>query len=189
LMAIFRSQLQGELLAGVLLAPGSPTISGLARDLRAPIPTVQREVSRLEAAGVLSSRRIGRARLVEADESNPALEPLRQLVLVAFGSRFVVAEELRAVAGVEEAYLFGSWAARYEGEHGRPPGDVDVLIVGTSDRDQLFDACQRAELRLRREVNATVVAPARWAAADEPFLQEVRQRPLVSLRVEGRDVA
>lgn len=188
-MAIFRSRLQGELLARVLLAPGSPTISDLARVLGAPIPTVQREVSRLEAAGVLSSTRVGRARLVEADESNPALEPLRQLVLVAFGPRFVVTEELRAVAGVEEAYLFGSWAARHEGEQGRPPGDVDVLVVGSPDRDTLFDACQRAGTRLRREVNATVVAPERWATAAEPFLQEIQRRPLVQLSVEGRDVA
>jgi len=188
-MAIFRSRLQGELLAQVLLTTGSPTISDLARALGAPIPTVQREVSRLEAAGVLSSRRVGRARLVEADESNPALDPLRQLVLVAFGPRFVVAEELGAVAGVDAAYLFGSWAARYEGEEGRPPGDVDVLVVGSPDRDALFDACQRAGMRLRREVNAAVVSPERWAMASEPFLQEIQRRPLVQLSVEGRDVA
>lgn len=188
-MAIFRSQLQGELLARVLLAPGSPTISDLARDLGAPVPTVQREVSRLEAAGVLSSSRVGRARLVAADESNPVLDPLRQLVLVAFGPRYVLAEELRAVDGVEDAYLFGSWAARYEGEEGRPPGDVDALIVGSPDRDALFEACQRAGVRLRREVDATVVSTERWAAATEPFLQEIRRRPLVQLQIEGRNVA
>ena len=186
-MAIFRSQLQGDLLARVLLTPGRFTISALARDLGAPIPTVQREVSRLENAGVLASSRVGRARLIEADESNPALEPLRQLVVVAFGPPCVVAEELGHVDGIREAFLFGSWAARYGGEEGRPPGDVDVLVVGAPNRDELFEACQRAGARLSREVNATVVSPERWAAAAEPFVQEIQRRSLVKVAGQRRD--
>lgn len=188
-MAIFRSQLQGELLARVLLAPGRFTISALARDLDAPNPTVQREVSRLEDAGVLTSNRVGRARLVAPDESNPALEPLRQLVLVAFGPRYVVATELDGINGIDQAFLFGSWAARYSGQDGKAPGDVDVLVVGAPNRDELFEACQRAGERLSREVNGTAVSPERWAAAEEPFLQEIQRRPLVRLAGHSQDVA
>jgi hypothetical protein len=62
---------------------------------------------------------------------------------------------------------------------GPPPGDIDVLVVGRVDRDEAFDAAQRAEARLGREVNATIVSEDRWAAAAEPFLREIKHRPLV----------
>lgn len=178
LLAVFRSQLQGDLLARVLLTPGELSVSDLARELSAPVATVQREVARLERAGLLVSRRVGRTRLVVGDETNPALPPLRELVMIAFGPRQVVAEEFRAVEGVEQVVIFGSWAARHAGESGPPPGDIDVLVIGHPNRDEVFDAAERAQGRLHRPVNTTVVSPERWAAASEPFLQEVQRRPV-----------
>jgi DNA-binding Lrp family transcriptional regulator len=178
LLPIFRSRLQGDLLARVLLDPNRLTVSELARELAAPVPTVQREVSRLEEAGVLVTTRLGRARLVAPNNANPALGPLRDLVMIAFGPRQVVGEEF-ADLGATAVLIFGSWAARYADEPGPPSGDVDVLVVGRLDRDEVFDAAQRAETRLGREVNTTIVSDDRWAAAAEPFLREIKHRPLV----------
>lgn len=182
LLAIFRSQLQGELLLQVFLRPpDTATVSDLARALDAPVATVHREVSRLANAGVLSTSRLGRALLISANDANPALRPLRDLVLIAFGPRRVVADEFAVVPGIEELYIFGSWAARYRGEVGPVPGDVDVLVVGEVDRDAVYDAAERAGKRLRRDVNPTIVSAARWATREEPFLRHVHSRPLIRL--------
>lgn len=172
LLPLFRSRLQGDLLARVLLIPDGLTVSGLARELRAPVATVHREVHRLEEAGVLATRRVGRARVVAPAKTNPALLPLRQLVMIALGPRQVIAEEF-ATLDARAVSIFGSWAARYSGEQGPPPGDVDVLIVGSPDRDEAYDAAERAQARLGRPVNTTVVSEERWAAGDEP----IRARP------------
>src|SRR5436309_7620025 len=115
LLAVFRSQLQGELLARVMLGPDGATITDLATDLGAPVSTVQREVDRLERAGILRTHRHGRGRLVAVDETNPAARPLLELVTITFGPRQVIEEEFAGLPGVEELYLFGSWAARYRG--------------------------------------------------------------------------
>jgi len=185
LLAVFRSQLQGELLARVLLSPGHLSVSDLARVLGAPIPTVAREVTRLEGAGLLTTSRVGRARLVSGNDVNPALGPLRELVMIAFGPRQVITDEFGELDGVEELLIFGSWAARYQGEAGPPPGDVDVLVVGRPDRDDVYDAANRAQGRLGREVNPVLVSAQRWQEAAEPFLQEVQRRPkLVMTRRE-----
>lgn len=185
LLAVFRSQLQGELLAQVMLASEEPTISDLASALAAPVSTVQREVDRLERAGILRTRKLGRGRLVSFDASNPAVSPLLELVAITFGPRRVVEEEFAGVAGIDELYLFGSWAARYRGVEGKAPGDVDVLVVGHPDRDAVYDAADAAQRRLHREVNTTIVSVERWASADEPFLTEVRSRPLVPVAVNA----
>lgn len=181
LLAVFRSQLQGDLLAQVFLGAAALSISDLARALEAPVATVAREVTRLVQAGLLSTTPQGRSLLVSANDQNPAVHPLRELVLIAFGPRQVVAEEFRPIAGIKELHIFGSWAARYLGEAGPVPGDVDVLVIGTVDRDAVYDAADRAAKRLRREVNPTVVSAQRWQTGEEPFLRQVRARPLVPL--------
>jgi predicted nucleotidyltransferase len=184
LLPIFRSQLQGELLAAVLLADTESSISGLAVQLGAPVATVQREVTRLERAGILTSRRIGHTRLVKPDRSSPVHEPLTELVLRSFGPAAVLARELGAVDGIQRAEVFGSWAARYRGQPGPPPGDIDVLVVGDPDRDDVYDAARRAEQRLGREVNPVVVSPLRWENTDEPFLRGLQERPRVAILEE-----
>jgi predicted nucleotidyltransferase len=183
-MAIFRSQLQGELLARILLSDEESTIADLARDLAAPLPTVAREVNRLHTAGILALKRKGRGQLVSADDANPAVSPLRELVAITFGPRRIVLEEFAAVSGLDELYLFGSWAARFLGEPGRTPADVDVLIVGPADRNDAYDAADRAARRLHREVNPTIVSHHRWCSTDDPFITELRQRPLLRLLPE-----
>ena len=182
LLAVFRSQLQGELLARVLLSPGQLSMSDLARVLGAPVSTVAREVVRLEDAGLLVTRRIGRARLVACNDGNPATGPLRDLVMIAFGPQPVITEEFSDLDGVEELLIFGSWAARYAGEAGPPPGDVAVLVVGHPDRDAVYDAAERSRGRLGREVNPVVVKPEQWQDAVEPFLKEVKRRPTLVLK-------
>jgi DNA-binding transcriptional ArsR family regulator len=183
-MAIFRTQVQGDILARVLLADEPMTIADLARELEAPLSTVAREVNRLGGAGILRVVRQGRGSLVSGNEANPAVVPLRDLVAVAFGPRFVVAEEFAGLDGLAELAVFGSWAARYRGEQGPIPRDVDVLVVGKVDRTAVYDAADRAARRLHREVNPTVMSVQRWTMPEEtadPFVRGLRSRPLVRL--------
>lgn len=184
LLAIFRSRVQGDILARVLLSSEPVTIADLARELSSPLPTVAREVNRLGEAGILTIVRQGRGSLVSGNATNPAVGPLRDLVAVAFGPRFVVAEEFADLEGLVELAVFGSWAARYSGERGPVPGDVDVLVVGPVDRTTVYDAADRAARRLHREVNPTVMSVQRWTMPQDtadPFVRDLRARPLVRL--------
>jgi predicted nucleotidyltransferase len=89
------------------------------------------------------------------------------------------------VPGVVEAYIYGSWAARYTGEPGPVPNDVDVLVLGTAKEDDLYDIAREAESRLRREVNISAVTPRYWEAPDpaDSFLRHLKERPLVRLEL------
>jgi predicted nucleotidyltransferase len=179
LLPLLRSRLQAEVLTLVLLNPQEEwSLTGLASRTGASVSSVQREITRAEQAGVVSSRRLGNVRLVKAADS-PLTVPLTELLLRSFGPRQVVAEEFDGVEGIEEAYLFGSWAARYAGEAGRAPADLDVLVIGAPDRDELDDAAQRAGGRLAREVNVTIRSPAWWREGTDGFHADVTRRPLV----------
>ena len=182
LLPLLRSAHQAEILVRVLLGPQeSISLTDLARSTGASVATVQREIERAEAAGVVRSERIGPTRLVRPDRSSPLYRPLADLLLVAFGPAAVVASELDGITGVEEAHIFGSWAARYSGEVGSAPNDVDVLVIGDPDRAEVYDAAERAERRLHRPVQVTFRSAEEWANRDDPFIATVRSRPLVSL--------
>jgi hypothetical protein len=182
LLPVFRSRLVGDLLALVLgNAERSWTLDELADRLRAPYQTVTAEVRRLEEAELITTRTVGRSKLIAANVDHPYMGPLTELILMSFGPPLVIAEEFAEIAGIEGLWLFGSWAARHAGAPGRPPADVDVLIVGTVDRDEIYDAAQRAEHRLGRPVNTTIRTSRSWNRADDAFAATVKERPMLAL--------
>lgn len=190
LLPVFRSLLQGELLALVLGDPQRQwTIDELAARTGQPYQTVATEVRRLLDAGLFVATTIGRTKLVTAHGSNPYIPPLRQLVTMAFGPPSVIAEEFATVAGIEAVHIYGSWAARYHGEPGPPPNDIDVLVIGRPDRDDVHEAARRAEHRLGREVTVTHRTHAQWRAAADGFTQSVRSGPLVEVPYRPLDAA
>lgn len=68
----------------------------------------------------------------------------------------MVADEFTPLEGMKQVVLYGSWAARYEGAAGPPPGDVDVMVVG------------------RRSETA-------WASASDALVAAVQAAPMVTL--------
>ncbi|MGH3299747.1 MAG: hypothetical protein ACRDP7_48985 [Trebonia sp.] len=154
------------------------TLSELAAMVGLPLTTVQREVNRLSGVQLIRDRRVGRSRLVSADLSSRYARPLTELVTLAFGPHFVVGEEFGALDAIAVA-IYGSWAARYEGVEGHPPHDVDVLVIGEVPRRDVYEAAERAEQRLGLPVNPVLSSVARWFAAADPLIQQIRTTPVV----------
>ncbi len=176
---VFRSRLTAAVLALTYLGAEEYSVAELARAADTDSGNMGREVSRLEAAAVVRSRRIGRARLVRANQEAPFYQPLRDLVTITLGPAQVLGEELSGLGDISRAEVFGSWAARAMGEEGPAPADIDLLVIGRPDRDDLHDAVRRATARLGRDVNAVVVSPQRWESRDDGFLAQVRARPRI----------
>jgi DNA-binding transcriptional ArsR family regulator len=185
LLPILRSRALARLLQHLLLSDSPEvTISELAQAIEAAPSTVKREVDLLERAGLVITMRVGRNRLVTIDRSSPLYPELRALFLKAFGPAAVVREAFAGVKGVDELYLFGSWARRQQGEPGPAARDVDVLVVGDVDPDEVYSACAEAERALGLDVNPTIVEPEEWQDDGSPFLASVRSGPLVGLHDE-----
>lgn len=183
LLPILRSQQQGEILAAVLGSPDDEfSVADLGRLTGAAYPSVHREVERAERAGILQSRRVGNVRLVRANRSSPYFEGLAAILVRAFGPPAVLGQALAGIDGVESAYLFGSWAARFTGQHGeRAVNDLDLLVLGDPERNALFEVTSQASRKLGREVQVTIRDPGWLTEGEGPFHRTVASRPLVSI--------
>lgn len=161
------------------------SLSDLAERVGTPYPSVHREIDRAEAAGLVTSRKVGNTRLVRANTASPYFEGLSQVLTRAFGIPAVLASALRPLEGISEAFIYGSWAARYLGAEGqRAVEDIDVLVLGEPDRDQLYAAIESVGPRLGRPVQVTV-RDADWLASGEgTFHDTVLSRPMVAIPIK-----
>jgi len=178
-----RSDAVGAILAEVFLHPGDEfTLADLARRTGAAGGVVHKEVSRLVEAGVLADRREGRNRLVRVNEAHLLYGPMSEIIAAAYGPVPVLRDLFGHVTGVQEAFIYGSWAARRAGQAGGFPRDVDVLAIGDLALDDLIAIQAEARERLGLDVNIHRTTPNAWAdRAANPFLAEVASRPLVAL--------
>ena len=180
LAPILRSDTQGRLLARLLTDPGRAyNLSELVEWAGSSMPTVQREVRRAEEAGIVTTEKVGPTRLVRSNPEHPLFDALRQVVLATYGPPAIVAREFEAIDGASAVLLFGSWASRYLGQPGRAPNDVDVLVIGSPDRDAVDDAAERVERTIGMPVQATVRSALQWTGERDSFVREVKSRPLV----------
>jgi DNA-binding Lrp family transcriptional regulator len=179
-LPIFRSSRQFKILSHLLIRAGrSFTIPELVAATGASQPTVWREVEKLRQAGILTSIRMGRTDLVRADESSRFFPELQSLALKLMGPAVLLEESLGELQGVQKAYIVGSWAARYRGEAGPTPRDLDLVVIGDIDPDEIDATTEELGGTFGLPVNSVVVSPDEWDSARSGFLREVKSRPMV----------
>ncbi|MFC3688569.1 helix-turn-helix domain-containing protein [Aquipuribacter hungaricus] len=187
LLPALRSVAQARVLTRLLLAPEVTwTVPALAEAADVSQPTASREVRRLKQTGVVTVDGDRNLRSVAVDTNALLYPELAGLVLKAFGPAAVLGPELAAVDGVEAAWVFGSWVRRYLGDPGSSPSDIDLLVVGRPDMDELADAVTRAGSRLGRPVGLSFLAPGEWEDPRDGFVRDVRDDARVPVaRVSG----
>lgn len=185
-LPIFRSPRQFKVLGHLLINAGrSFTIPQLVEATDVSQPTVWREVERLRRAGILTSVRMGRTEVVRADESSRFFPELQSLALKLMGPAVLLREQIGEIAGIEEAWIFGSWAARHLGQPGPAPADVDLLVVGNVEPDVIDDAVEPLQRSFGMPVNPVVVSHSEWADASSGFLRQLKSEPLVPVLDRG----
>ena len=181
-LPIFRTEIQARLLALLLLQPERRFKGVELAGLTNRIPqTVSKELRRLERAGVVEVEEMGTAKLYRAAADSPFYEHLRGLVELALGPEIELRRQLEQISGVEVAVIFGSWAS---GTRLRPTSDVDLLVVGTPNFDELVAAAAEVERLAAREIH---IIPYTWQelddriARDSGFVKNMLAGPLTPL--------
>ena len=187
LAPLLRSDSQGLLLAALYLDPDREfTLSELAGFSKISVASVMREVDRLVEAEFLLERRVGRSRLVRVNKDHKLTKSVQELVLYSHGPQVVIHRLLEDVAGISEAYIFGSWASRLNGEIGADPQDVDVVLVGEMSMRNQSEMELRGAFLCGRDVNIKTVSSKEWSSPSNSFWRTVKEGALVSIGLQTR---
>jgi predicted nucleotidyltransferase len=150
-IALFgESAVRREILRIFFARPGIVRhVRELARELGWSATIVGQELDRLERTGILTSERIGRARRYRVDDQSPIASEIRSLVQKTIGVEARIRDAIADLPGIEEAFLYGSYARGDE----RATSDLDLFVIGPVDQELLTERLADVERDLGRDVS------------------------------------
>jgi len=160
----------------------------LAVALAADSTNVSRELARLAREGLLRAETEGRQLYYSINRDYPYLNPVFSLLQGSIGIEPELRHALQAVPGIQQAWLFGSFAKN----QADASSDIDLLLIGEPDQAQLAVQLRRAEKTLRREINSTVFTPQelkRRLRKADPFVTDIWNGNRVELIAHGDEAA
>jgi uncharacterized protein len=187
LLTLLFPQVRAEVLR-LLFADGSRELHlrELVRQSGLTLGTVQTEVEKLLAAGLLQDSRDGNRRYVRANPAHPLFPDLRNLVLKTAGLRDVLTEALDGLRGVRIALVFGSVAAGAA----KPDSDVDLLVIGDIGLRALSPRLRLASERLGREINPVTMGVAEFVRErhTKPLLVDLLAKEMIFIQGDAREL-
>jgi predicted nucleotidyltransferase len=153
-MLDMRSKARQKLLAYYFTNPTARHhLRDLAQRLSVDPSNLSKELSRLEREGLFKSEMSGRQKYFQLNREYPLFNEVRSIIAKTIGAVPLLAESLKKIEGIEEAYLYGSFARNQQDA----ASDVDVLVIGKPKSDTLAETVQKLERQLGREINYTVL--------------------------------
>ena len=151
---------------------------------------VQRELGRLEAAGLVILTRIGNQKHYQANASAPVFVELRGLVLKTCGLADILRAALAPLAGqIITAFVYGSVA---KGED-TAKSDIDLMVLShTLSYADLYAVLEGATNQLGRTANPTLYKPQeleKRVKEGNAFIQRVLAQPKLWLMGDEHELA
>ena len=144
--------------------------------------SLQRELGKLAAAGLVRSEKVGNLRRFQANTESPVYEELAALTRKTLGAQPLLQEALEPIKEkLDLAFIYGSIAKGTD----TAKSDVDVMVVGN---DLLLSEVLKlllpVESQLGRKINPTLFTPAEYKrrrAQKNSFLNRVLAQPVIPL--------
>jgi predicted nucleotidyltransferase len=152
----------------------------LARRLEEHYNAVWRELSNLEAIGLLASEEHAGVKYYWLNPRFPIYEELKRIILKTTGLGQTLREDLKQLGVVDWAFIYGSVAAGDEDLL----SDIDLMLVGEVDLTALSEVIAGLEDQLGRAINYLVLSQAELvqrSAEGEPFITNVLAGPKILL--------
>lgn len=154
------------------------TVTELLAEAKGGAGAVQREIDRLEQAGLVVSERDGRQRWIQANRAAPIYPELAKIVRKILLHGPMLAEALKPLADrIDYAFIYGSVARRSD----HVASDIDLMVVSDHvGQGDIYLAVAPVETYLGRPVKPTIYTLAELRerfAAGQSFIRRVAEQP------------
>jgi predicted nucleotidyltransferase len=152
----------------------------LAQRLDIDASNLSKELVRLENEGLFRSEVSGHQKYFQLNRKHALFAEVRGIVTKTIGAVPRIAQSLRKIEGIREAYLYGSFARNEQDAS----SDIDLLLIGAPREEIMAEATRKLERQLGREIHYTILTPKEFEfrrARKDPFLEDVWRNQRVTL--------
>jgi len=128
-------------------------LSEIAKRVKTSAGTAQRELNRLLRNDLIIFKKKANLNLYALNKSYSLLKEIESIVKKTFGIEIELKKGLSGVKNISFAFLFGS----YVKDGFKSDSDIDLFIIGEVDEEQAFDAVQKVEENIGREINYHII--------------------------------
>lgn len=121
----------------------------IARNLDKEPSHFQKALNSLVKEGVLKDERKGNLRFFKLNKNYPLYEEFKKIISKTLGIEARFKEMINNLTGIEYAFIFGSIAKNKEYSE----SDIDLMLIGQINQDDLIDKVSELEHELKREIN------------------------------------
>lgn len=131
----------------------------LERILEKSVANIRREMLNLEKSGLFLSEFIGKERFFRLNREYSLYSEIESIVSKTIGLDFELQKVLKRLERIEFAFIFGSFAGKQHDEF----SDVDLMIIGEPNEDELIIGLAKVEKKIDREINYHIFSKKEWA--------------------------
>lgn len=125
----------------------------LADEFNASPSHIKEELSNLAKTGILLRKKDGRQVLFSANRNHALFTELHSMVKKALGMDRILDSILHRLGNLEKAFLVDDYA------EGKDSGIIDLVLVGSIDRENLADLTAKTEKYIDRKIRTLIFRP------------------------------
>jgi predicted nucleotidyltransferase len=155
-------------------------LNELARILDVDAKNLDVKIKELEKEGLFKSRFGGRQKYYSLNKNYPLFQEYGKIVAGTFGFENVLKTILQKVKGVEEVYIFGSYASNKMDE----ASDVDLLVIGKHKTVDLQKELLSVQRQFSRELNIVDMTKAEFEERKQkkdPFMGDIFSKSIIRI--------
>ena len=142
---------------------------------------ISKELCKLENEGVFIAETKGNQKHFYLNKSYPLYSELKSILFKTVGVEGLLKGIIGKAKGVQLSFIYGSYAANKE----NASSDIDLLIVGNPNEDELLERIESAEQALGREINYNIYPVQEFKEKrkrKDNFIENILKRPKIMLK-------
>lgn len=124
-------------------------LNEIARFVKVSSGTTQREIRRLEEAGLLIKEKRGNSVYFKINTTNPLFNDFKNIVDKTIGIENILKQMFQRVKNIDFVFLFGSYVKK----DFNSDSDIDLYVIGNIEEKELHQFIKKAEEKTYREIN------------------------------------
>lgn len=139
----------------------------------------QKDINNLVSRGILESEYQANSRFFKLNKNHPLYKELKTIFFKTLGAKGKLKSVLGKMQNIKIAFIFGSFAQEKEDSY----SDIDLMIIGNPNEDQLIAAISKLEDQIDREINYHIFSPSDWEEKikEDSFLENILTQPKIFL--------